>query len=76
MRRVRLRPCTNCRSTNTAALSIGFLPKIASLLGSNPAFVAYVCRTCRHVDVWLDEEATLPEEEAQQVPQGSDLAPA
>jgi hypothetical protein len=55
------------------ALSTGVLPKIAAILGSNPALVAYVCRVCRHVDVWLDEAATLPEEDPQQV---SELAPA
>jgi hypothetical protein len=44
------------------------------LLGSQPALVAYVCRTCRHVDVWLDEVATLPEAEAPS--QAPDLAPA
>jgi hypothetical protein len=60
-----MRPCTNCRSTDTVALSTGFLPKIAALLGSNPQLVAYVCRTCRHVDVWLDEAAVLPEEQTQ-----------
>jgi hypothetical protein len=59
-----VRPCTNCRSTDTAALSVGFLPKLASLLGGNPQFVAYVCRVCRHVDVWLDETAALPDEAA------------
>jgi len=69
-----VRPCSNCRSLDTAALSTGFLPKIASLLGSQPALVAYVCRTCRHVDVWLDEVATLPEAEAPS--QAPDLAPA
>ena len=59
-----MRPCSNCRSTDTAALSVGFLPKLASLLGGNPQFVAYVCRVCRHVDVWLDEAAALPDEGA------------
>ncbi len=68
-----MRPCTNCRSTNTTPLSTGFLPRIASLLGTNPALVAYVCRVCRHVDVWLDEEAPLPEQEAAQ---SADLSPA
>ena len=28
--------------------------------GQSPALVAYVCRVCRHVDVWLDETAALP----------------
>lgn len=60
-----MRPCTNCRSTNTTALSTGVLPKIAAIFGGNPALVAYVCRVCRHVNVWLDEAATLPEEEQQ-----------
>jgi hypothetical protein len=55
------------------ALSTGVLPKLAAILGGSPALVAYVCRTCRHVDVWLDEAATLPEEDPQQV---GDLAPA
>ena len=67
-----MRPCTNCRSLDTVALSTGFLPRIAAVLGNQPAFVAYVCRTCRHVDVWLDEAATLPDEEFRQVPE---LAP-
>jgi hypothetical protein len=64
-----VRPCTNCRSTDTVALSTGFLPRLASVLGGNPELVAYVCRTCRHVDVWLDEKATLPEKEIMQVPE-------
>ena len=64
-----MRPCTNCRSLDTAAMSTGFLPKIASILGNQPALVAYVCRTCRHVDVWLDETAPLPDEESRQVPE-------
>jgi hypothetical protein len=68
-----MRPCTNCRSTNTTALSTGVLPRIAAILGSNPALVAYVCRVCRHVDVWLDEAALLPEEDPQQA---AELAPA
>lgn len=67
-----MRPCTNCRSLDTAALSTGFLPRIASILGNQPALVAYVCRTCRHVDVWLDETASLPDEEPRQV---AELAP-
>jgi len=50
-------------------MSTGFLPKIASILGNQPALVAYVCRTCRHVDVWLDETAPLPDEESRQVPE-------
>lgn len=64
-----VRPCTNCRSTDTAALSVGILPKLASVLGGNPELVAYVCRTCRHVDVWLDERATLPATEAELAPE-------
>ncbi len=67
-----MRPCTNCRSLDTAALSTGLLPRIASILASQPALVAYVCRTCRHVDLWLDEAASLPEEDIRQVPE---LAP-
>jgi hypothetical protein len=55
-------------------MSTGFLPKIASLFGNHPALVAYVCRTCRHVDVWLDEAATLPEEE--EARQSTELSPA
>jgi hypothetical protein len=55
-------------------MSTGFLPKIASLFGNNPALVAYVCRNCRHVDVWLDEAATLPEVE--EVRQSTELSPA
>jgi hypothetical protein len=54
-------------------MSTGFLPKIASIFGSNPALVAYVCRNCRHVDVWLDEAASLPEEDVQQT---AELSPA
>ena len=59
-----MRPCTNCRSTDTAPLPTGILPKIASVFGGNSDLTPYVCRVCRHIDVWLDEEATLPEEEA------------
>lgn len=59
-----MRPCTNCHSTDTGALPTGILPKLATIFGSSPQFVAYVCRVCRHVDVWLDEEAALPEESA------------
>jgi len=66
-----VRPCTNCRSLDTAPLSTGFLPKIASLFGNQPNLTAYVCRTCRHVDVWLDEAATLPEEDLRQVAEAS-----
>jgi hypothetical protein len=55
-------------------LSSGFLPKLVSVLGGNPQLTAYVCRVCRHVDVWLDETAPLPEEEG--MVQASDLAPA
>jgi hypothetical protein len=69
-----MRPCTNCRSTDTVPLSTGFLPRIAALLGSSPQLVAYVCRTCRHVDVWLDEAATLPQQEEAQ--QAIETAPA
>jgi hypothetical protein len=64
-----VRPCTNCHSTDTAPLSTGILPRLASVLGANPELVAYVCRTCRHVDVWLDEKATLPESEGMHVPE-------
>jgi hypothetical protein len=54
-------------------MSTGFLPKIASLLGNQPALVAYVCRNCRHVDFWLDETTSLPEEEPRQA---KELSPA
>ena len=53
-----MRPCSNCRSVETEILDQGLITRLVSTLGGEPVLHAWVCRTCRHVDFWIDEPAT------------------
>ena len=51
-----MRPCSSCRSEDTVPLEQSFLTRLVSSMGGEPTLRAHVCRVCRHVDFWIDEE--------------------
>jgi hypothetical protein len=72
-----MRPCSSCHSEQTEPLDMGLVRRLVSAIGGEPTLRAWLCRTCRHVDLWVDEpaaegeavaEATGDEEDAPAAP--------